>query len=71
VLVRMPGGVGRPQGDATAVAAPLEGPPEVIAETLRRFAAEGVGHVQLVVDPITTRSLEAFAPVLELLDSGA
>ncbi|HEX7472721.1 MAG TPA: LLM class flavin-dependent oxidoreductase [Candidatus Limnocylindrales bacterium] len=71
VLVRMPGGVGRPQGDATAVAPPLEGPPEVIAETLRRFAAEGVAHVQLVIDPITTGSLEAFAPVLELLDRGA
>ena len=53
----------------TAVAPPVEGPPEVIAEALRGFAREGIGHVQLVVDPITTASLEALAPVLELLDA--
>ena len=70
VLVQLPGGAGRPQGDASAVAPPIEGPPEVIAEALRGFAREGVGHVQLVIDPITTASLEALAPVLELLDRG-
>ena len=70
VLVRLPGGAGRAQGDATAVAPPVEGPPEVIAETLRAFAREGIAHVQLVVDPITTASLEALAPVLGLLDAG-
>ncbi len=70
VLVRMPGGAGRAQGDATAVVPPVEGPPEVIAETLRAFAREGIDHVQLVVDPISTASLEALAPVLELLDAG-
>ena len=68
VLVQLPGGVGRAQGDATAVAPPVMGPPEVIAETLRDYAREGIGHVQLVIDPITTASLEALAPVLELLD---
>jgi alkanesulfonate monooxygenase SsuD/methylene tetrahydromethanopterin reductase-like flavin-dependent oxidoreductase (luciferase family) len=67
VLVRLPGGAGRAQGDAAAVAPPIEGPPEVIAEALRRFADEGIAHVQLVVDPITTGSLEGLAPVLELL----
>jgi alkanesulfonate monooxygenase SsuD/methylene tetrahydromethanopterin reductase-like flavin-dependent oxidoreductase (luciferase family) len=67
VLVRLPGGTGRTGGNGAA-APPIEGPPEVIAEALRRFAAEGIGHVQLVVDPITTGSLEALAPVLELLD---
>jgi alkanesulfonate monooxygenase SsuD/methylene tetrahydromethanopterin reductase-like flavin-dependent oxidoreductase (luciferase family) len=67
VLVRLPGGAGRAGGDAAAVAPPIEGPPEVIAETLRRFAEEGIAHVQLVIDPITTGSLEALAPVLELL----
>jgi hypothetical protein len=66
----LPGGAGRPQGDASAVAPPIDGPPEVIAEALRGFAREGVGHVQLVIDPITTASLEALAPVLELLDRG-
>jgi alkanesulfonate monooxygenase SsuD/methylene tetrahydromethanopterin reductase-like flavin-dependent oxidoreductase (luciferase family) len=68
VLVRLPGGTGRTGGNGAA-APPIEGPPEVIAEALRRFAAEGIGHVQLVIDPITTGSLEALAPVLELLDT--
>jgi hypothetical protein len=36
---------------------------------LRGFAREGIGHVQLVLDPISERSLEALAPVLELLDA--
>ena len=47
----------------------IEGPPEAIAETLREFAREGVGHVQIVVDPITEAALEALAPVLEHLDT--
>ena len=68
VLVQLPGGAGRAQGDSTAVAPPVMGPPEAIAEALRGFAREGIGHVQLVIDPITTASLEALAPVLELLD---
>ena len=55
VLVRLPGGVGRAQGDATGRSAPpVVGAPEVIAEALRGFAREGIGHVQLVIDPITT-----------------
>jgi alkanesulfonate monooxygenase SsuD/methylene tetrahydromethanopterin reductase-like flavin-dependent oxidoreductase (luciferase family) len=71
VLVRMPGGVGRRQGDYTdATPNPLQGPPEVIAEGLRGYARAGVKEVQLVVDPITLESIEALAPVLELLDRG-
>jgi alkanesulfonate monooxygenase SsuD/methylene tetrahydromethanopterin reductase-like flavin-dependent oxidoreductase (luciferase family) len=68
VLVRLPGGTGRAQGDPNAVAPPIEGPPEVIAEALRGFAREGISHVQLVLDPITAAGLEALAPVLERLD---
>ena len=45
-------------------------PPAEIAATLRAFAAEGIAHVQLVVDPITLASLDALAPVLEDLDRG-
>jgi probable F420-dependent oxidoreductase len=70
VLVRLPGGTGRIQGSyAEAPPQPLEGPPEVMADVLRAYAAEGIGHVQLVLDPITRRSIEAFAPVLRLLDA--
>jgi len=72
VLVRMPGGTGRVMGDTSPrqAVAPLEGPPDVMAETLRAYAREGIGHVQLVVDPITEASVAALAPVLELLDRG-
>ena len=42
----------------------------MIAEQLRAFAAEGITHVQLVVDPITVESIEALGAVLEHLDRG-
>ena len=35
---------------------------------LRAYAREGIGHVQLVLDPITRESIEGFAPVLAELD---
>jgi alkanesulfonate monooxygenase SsuD/methylene tetrahydromethanopterin reductase-like flavin-dependent oxidoreductase (luciferase family) len=71
VLVRMPGGKGRWQGSGLDTTPnPLQGPPEVIVEELRAYARAGVKHVQLVVDPITVESVEALAPVLELLDRG-
>jgi len=47
---------------------PVEGLPEVIADTLRAFAREGISHVQLVLAPITEASLEALKPVLDNLD---
>ncbi len=69
ILVRLPGGVGRVQGDfAKGSIAPLEGDAETMAGVLRAYALEGIAHVQLVLDPITLGSLEAFAPVLERLD---
>jgi probable F420-dependent oxidoreductase len=69
VLVRMPGGSGRLMGDdSTAGIAALAGSAEVMAEELRSYARAGIGAVQLVLDPITLGSIEAFGPVLELLD---
>jgi len=68
VLVRLPDAAGRRQGNTTFPVPPLEGPPHVIAETLRAYAREGTGHVQLILDPITLDSIESMAPVLELLD---
>jgi alkanesulfonate monooxygenase SsuD/methylene tetrahydromethanopterin reductase-like flavin-dependent oxidoreductase (luciferase family) len=47
---------------------PLAGSPERLAEELRAYAREGIGHVQLWLEPNTLESLEAFAPVLALLD---
>ena len=72
VQVRMPGGTGRVMGDTDARMAvpPLEGSPEHIAVELLAYAREGIGHVQLVVDPITEGSVAALAPMLERLDQG-
>ena len=64
VLVRLPGASGGREYDAP----PLEGNAEAIADGLRRYAHQGIGHVQLVIDPITEASLEALGPVLESLD---
>jgi probable F420-dependent oxidoreductase len=70
VLVRLPGGVGRLQGDSSQTGIePLAGDPAEVAETLRAYAREGIGHVQLVLDPITIESIEALEPVLAELDS--
>jgi alkanesulfonate monooxygenase SsuD/methylene tetrahydromethanopterin reductase-like flavin-dependent oxidoreductase (luciferase family) len=70
VQVQLPGGQGRIQGAyAPAAPAPLAGDPDEIAEVLRAYAREGIGHVQLVMDPITLDSIEAFAPVLARLEA--
>ncbi len=49
---------------------PISGTASQIAEELRRYAQAGIGHVQLVVDPITEASVAALAPMLEDLDQG-
>jgi alkanesulfonate monooxygenase SsuD/methylene tetrahydromethanopterin reductase-like flavin-dependent oxidoreductase (luciferase family) len=68
VLVRLSSAVGPRRGGEVTTTPPVEGPPEVIADTLRAFAREGIRHIQLVVDPITEASLEALKPVLDNLD---
>jgi alkanesulfonate monooxygenase SsuD/methylene tetrahydromethanopterin reductase-like flavin-dependent oxidoreductase (luciferase family) len=72
VQVQFPGGTGRVMGDTDPkqVVEPLRGTPEEMAAELRAYAGEGIGHVQLVIDPITEASVAALAPVLELLDGG-
>ena len=40
------------------------------ADQLRALAAEGIGHVQLVIAPVTPAGVESLAPVLEALDAG-
>ena len=70
VQVRLSGGAGRTMGDTSIAesAPPLEGSPESMAEELRAYAREGIGEVQLVLDPIDRPSIERFAAVLRLLD---
>jgi alkanesulfonate monooxygenase SsuD/methylene tetrahydromethanopterin reductase-like flavin-dependent oxidoreductase (luciferase family) len=72
VQVRLPGGEGRTMGDTSVEesAPPLEGSVESMAEELRAYAREGIGEVQLVLDPIDQSSIERFAGVLRILDGG-
>jgi len=69
VLVRLPGGEGRLAGLDTGPTVPaLAGSAEAMAQELRAYARAGIDAVQLVLDPITLGSIEAFGAVLELLD---
>jgi alkanesulfonate monooxygenase SsuD/methylene tetrahydromethanopterin reductase-like flavin-dependent oxidoreductase (luciferase family) len=69
LFVAFPDAVGRSTGDRTAPdVAPLSHEPAALANALGAFAAEGVGHVQLVLDPITADSIGRLAPALALLD---
>lgn len=66
VLVQLEGGAGRQMGDYddSDSVTPLTGSVDRIADTLREFEAAGAAHVQLVVDPITSASIEWLADVL-------
>jgi probable F420-dependent oxidoreductase len=67
-LVQFPDGVGRTSGDPDSEdVEPLRGSAEELAASLRAYADHGIGHLQLVLDPITCESLEMMAPVLQRL----
>ena len=70
LLVAFPGAVGRPAGDDPEPDPdPIPGgDPQALADTLRAFAAAGVSHVQLVLDPITVETIAALEPMLAALD---
>ena len=57
-------------GELPPFGEPIQGGPEEVAAALRAFAGEGVSHVQVWLTPNTLGAVEAFAPVLELLDRG-
>ncbi|MEO6350783.1 MAG: LLM class flavin-dependent oxidoreductase [Candidatus Limnocylindrales bacterium] len=70
VYVQFPDGKGRDTSREYAdPTPPLKGSAEEIARDLAAYAAVGVSHIQLVMDPITVESIEACGPVLERLDS--
>jgi hypothetical protein len=48
----------------------LTGSAEELAEGLRGYARAGFTRVQIWLEPATIAGIEAFAPVIELLDSG-
>ncbi len=69
ILVTAPGGTSDLQGSSNrSTAYPIGGTREEIVEGLSAFAAAGVDHVQLIVDPITAASIEWFGGVLAVLD---
>ncbi|MDH3691167.1 MAG: LLM class flavin-dependent oxidoreductase [Gammaproteobacteria bacterium] len=69
VLVALTGAVGRMAGDAAKrEVEPMRGTPDELAEALAAYAAHGISHLQLVLDPITPGAIEEMAPVLERLD---
>ena len=70
LFVAFPGALGRSLGDLKSPdVTPISSDPATLAATLRDFAAEGVGHVQLVLDPISPDTIRALAPALALLDA--
>lgn len=54
-------------GAAEAVAAPVRGSPEEIADALRGFRDAGFTQVEILTWPPSLAALEAFAPVIELV----
>jgi alkanesulfonate monooxygenase SsuD/methylene tetrahydromethanopterin reductase-like flavin-dependent oxidoreductase (luciferase family) len=48
----------------------LTGTPEALADVLRGYAKEGISHLQVLLAPNSLAGVEAFAPVLGLLDRG-
>jgi probable F420-dependent oxidoreductase len=50
---------------------PLTGTPEELAAQIRRYAEARVEHMMVWIDPVSVAGIEAFAPVLEVLDQGA
>ena len=55
----------------TSFGGPLAGEPAEIAEELSAYRGEGISHVQVSIDRISTGALERFAPALELVRKGA
>ena len=49
----------------------LSGSTEELATALREYAETGIEQVQVWLDPNTAAGVEAFAPVLEMLDRTA
>jgi probable F420-dependent oxidoreductase len=60
-----------PHAPSAMSAPPIRGSHEELASQLRDYAAAGLAHVQLWIEPNTPTGIEAFGPVLALLDRGS
>jgi len=69
VYIQLPGGTGRITGRGVLQDDIAHtGSREDLARLLRDYAALGIGHVQLVLDPIDSFSVEEMGEVLRLID---
>jgi len=70
-FVAFPNARGRQLGDLKRPdVVPYPSDPGRIADALQAFAAEGVSHVQLILDPIDATTIAALEPALQALDAG-
>lgn len=69
VYVQLPDGGGRIAGSTgRPTTPPIGGSREQMAEALSSFAGAGMDHIQLVIDPINSASVEEMAEVVALMD---
>ncbi len=73
MLIDAPGTISAPQGvysqaDRLRITQPASGDAEELAAILLEMTAEGISHVQVWLEPNTPAGIQAFAPVLEILD---
>ncbi len=68
VYVQFPGGSGRTAGSTERPEVnPIAGSRSDVAETLSRIAAAGIGHIQVVLDPIDAAAIEELGEVARLV----
>jgi alkanesulfonate monooxygenase SsuD/methylene tetrahydromethanopterin reductase-like flavin-dependent oxidoreductase (luciferase family) len=68
VYVQLPGGTGRSAGNPEKGQAPaITGTNDDIAQELAAFAAAGLAHVQVVLDPIDAAGVEKLAEIIRLV----
>ena len=68
LVVALPGALGRGSAVSDEPFDPIPGDPSTLSATLRTFAQLGVGHVQLVLDPITVETVRTAGRAVTLLD---
>jgi len=71
ILVTAPGGSTRSSGATRERhASGISGTPEDVATHLLAFRDVGIGHIQIVLDPITPQAIEWLAPAIECVRQG-
>ena len=58
----------RTDAEARGLGKPISGSPEEIAAIFQDYAHNGFSEIQAVIYPYAAASIEAMAPVLEMLD---